>query len=63
METTMMTEHEAAQKLGISVVTLRAWRCTRRVSLKYYKVGRAVRYRESDLEAFIQSVATGESAQ
>jgi excisionase family DNA binding protein len=51
----LISEIEAAKYLGLCVATLRAWRCTRRVNLRYHKIGRAVRYRIEDLEAFIQS--------
>jgi excisionase family DNA binding protein len=53
----LVSESEAAQYLGICVATLRAWRSTRRVKLQYFKIGRAVRYRIEDLEAFLQSAA------
>ncbi|MFA6010352.1 MAG: helix-turn-helix domain-containing protein [Desulfobacteraceae bacterium] len=51
----ILTEKEAAKVLSLSVFTLRNRRCQRQKPdyLKYG--GRAVRYRRSDLEAFINS--------
>lgn len=51
----MMTTDEAAEYLGTTRPTLETWRCTKRVDLPYCKVGHAVRYRLSDLDAFIES--------
>ena len=48
-------EKRAAQILGVTAGTLSVWRCTRRYPLPYQKIGRAVRYRIADLEAFAQS--------
>lgn len=56
-KTQLINEVEAAKYLGLCVATLRAWRSTRRVNLRYHKIGRAVRYRIEDLEAFLQSSA------
>lgn len=44
---------EVAEILGVSVETLNVWRATKRYPLPYIKSGRLVRYRYSDLEAFI----------
>lgn len=44
---------EAARVLGIKKQTLDVWRCTGRYSIPFVKVGRLVRYRTSDLEAFL----------
>ena len=41
-----------AERLGISTTTLSTWRCTKRYALSYVKVGRLVRYRLADVEAF-----------
>ncbi|WP_035374579.1 helix-turn-helix domain-containing protein [Pseudoduganella violaceinigra] len=43
----------AALYLEVSEQTLAIWRCTKRYPLPYIKVGRLVRYRLSDLEAFL----------
>lgn len=51
----LVNDHEAATILGVAVQTLRIWRSTGRYALPFSKIGRTVRYRVSDLEAFIQS--------
>lgn len=50
----MLTEAEAAEVLGIRPQTLTAWRTLGRYNLPFAKIGRTVRYRRSDLEAFIE---------
>lgn len=47
----------AADFLGVKVQTLAAWRCTKRYPLPYVRVGRSIRYRESDLRAFLDARA------
>lgn len=49
----LVDENAVAIKLGVSRATLQAWRCTRRVNLPFIKVGRLVRYRQEDIDAFI----------
>jgi excisionase family DNA binding protein len=48
-----MSPDAAAAYLGIKVTTLAMWRSTKRYPLRYVKVGRYVRYRKSDLDAFL----------
>lgn len=55
----LRTEVESAQFLGVKPTTLQIWRCTKRYPLPYIKVGRLVRYRQSDLEAFLTSRTQG----
>ena len=45
---------EAAEILGVEKTTLEAWRC-RGGGPAFLKLGGAVRYRESDLQAFMES--------
>lgn len=45
----------AAEFLGLSATTLQIWRSVGRYDLRFVKLGRAVRYRKSDLEAWLQS--------
>jgi len=45
----------AANYLGVSPDTLAVWDCTKRYDLKPIKVGRAVRYRMSSLNEFLDS--------
>jgi len=49
----VLTPVEAADYLKMSPTTLAIWRCTKRYDLPYHKVGRKVRYRQSDLDAFL----------
>ena len=51
----LLTPHEVAEVLGVNVETLNVWRATQRYSLKYVKSGRLVRYRQQDVEDFIES--------
>ena len=51
---TVMTVGQAAEYLGLAVSTLNKWRCHGGGPV-YIKMGRAVRYRVKDLEAFITS--------
>lgn len=46
---------QTAGRLGVKESTLAVWRCTKRYDLPYVKVGRLIRYRTSDVEAFIES--------
>lgn len=50
----LLTRLEAAKYLGITEQTLAVWACTKRYDLAYVKVGRLVKYRLADLEAFIE---------
>jgi len=52
---TMLTEREAAARLGVTAGTLRVWRCTGRHAVPWFKIGRSVRYRAGELEQFIES--------
>jgi excisionase family DNA binding protein len=51
-----LTEHQVAQRLGLSVATLRAWR-HRGTGPRFLRFGRAVRYLQSDLDEFIRASA------
>lgn len=55
----LLTEAQAAEILGIKPQTLTVWRCTRRHELPHIKVGRAVRYRLSDLMTWLDERTTG----
>ncbi len=46
---------QAAEFLTVSVGTLEVWRSTKRYAIPYIKCGRLVRYRRSDLEAWLES--------
>lgn len=51
---TPLTTEQAAQVLGLKPTTLEVWRC-RGDGPAYLKLGRAVRYRREDLEAFLRA--------
>jgi excisionase family DNA binding protein len=50
----LITEREAAEQLAISVRTLRNWRFLGR-GPPHLKVGRLVRYRQSDLKSWLKT--------
>jgi len=52
-QTILLTRREAAAYLGVAEQTLAVWKCTGRRSLPFVKIGRLVRYRKADLDAFI----------
>ena len=56
-----LTEHEVAERLGLSVATLRAWRLKRR-GPRYVRFGRAVRYLARDIERFVDACAVDASS-
>lgn len=51
----LLDRKAAARYLGVSPGTLAVWDCTKRYDLKPIKVGRAVRYRLADLDAFLNA--------
>jgi excisionase family DNA binding protein len=51
----LLTTDEAAEFLGVSPGTLSVWRCVARYRLPFVKIGRNVRYDESDLVAWMES--------
>lgn len=53
-----LNSKQAGEYLHISDKTLAVWRCTKRYPLPYYKVGRLVQYKRSDLDAFIEAGRT-----
>jgi len=50
----LLTREQAAKYLGVAVSTLANWACTKKVNLTYVRLGRSVRYRLNDLDAFIE---------
>ena len=60
----LKSRKEAAIFLGISPQTLAVWACTRRYDLPWVKIGRCVKYRQCDLDDFIErNVVGGEMLQ
>jgi hypothetical protein len=51
----LLCRKRAAKYLNVSPGTLAVWDCTKRYNLNPLKVGRAVRYRRSDLDNFIMN--------
>ena len=51
----LVTRPEATKYLGLKPGTLEAWASRGTVNLPVIKLGRAVRYRKSDLDRFIES--------
>ena len=51
-----LTEREVAERLGLSVVTLRAWRL-RGKGPRFLRLGRSVRYLPSDVDDFVRASA------
>ena len=60
----LLDEKQAAEHLTVSPGTLSVWRSTGRYNLPFVKIGRMVRYRLSDLDAWIagRSRDTGATA-
>lgn len=50
----LFNQDQAAEYLGLKPETLATWRSTQRYHLPFIRVGRAVRYRLSDLESFLE---------
>ncbi|MBV7314754.1 helix-turn-helix domain-containing protein [Shewanella sp. NIFS-20-20] len=51
----LLNNSEAAAYLGVTEGTLTVWRSCGRYNLPFVKVGRLVRYRLTDLNAFLDS--------
>lgn len=51
----LLSRSEAAQYLGVSEQTLAVWASTNRYPLHFFKIGRLVKYKKSDLDLFINS--------
>ncbi len=52
--TSLLTRKAAAEFLGVKENTLAVWATTKRHPLPYIKVGRLVKYRLADLQAFLE---------
>jgi len=49
----LITPEQVSEQLGVTIGTLQLWRCTGRYNLPYIKAGRLVRYRQADIDEFI----------
>ena len=54
-EPELLTPDETAAILGVKAQTLSVWRCNKRYTLPYVKVGGRVFYDRADVVAFIAS--------
>lgn len=59
MNSVLLTTTQAAEYLNVSEGTLAVWRCTRTVNVPHVKIGRLVRYRKCDLDAYIEENLVG----
>ncbi len=57
----LVSEKEACKILDCRPNTLAVWRTNKRYDLPFYKIGRLVKYKISDLEEFIQENRKGGS--
>ena len=55
----LVSRQEAADILNVQPQTLAKWASTQRYALPYIKVGKAVRYRRSDLQQFMRRNTIG----
>ncbi len=55
----LLTTAQAAELLGLSETTLSTWRSTRRADVPYLKIGGRVRYKRSEVEAWVKSQRQG----
>ena len=58
--TELLTNEQAADYLGVTPRTLEVWRCTKRHVIAYIKVGRLVKYRRSELDAWLVAKTIGQ---
>jgi excisionase family DNA binding protein len=49
----LLSRAEAAAYLGVAKQTLAIWKCTKRQNLPCVKIGKLIKYRKIDLDAFI----------
>lgn len=59
IKSNLLNRTEAAFILGIKPQTLAVWKSNKRYNLPCIKVGRSVRYRKEDLEAFVTANVQG----
>ena len=59
----MISEEEAAKRIGIALVTLRRWRKEGKVddrpAIPFYKIGALFRYKVDDIDNYIKSCRVG----
>lgn len=62
-QTNLFDNEAAAAYLGVTPRTLEVWRCTKRHAIPYIKVGRLVKYRRADLDAWLAAQTVGAAAE
>ena len=55
----LLNNSEAAGHIGVTPRTLEVWRCTKRHAIPYIKVGRLVKYRQTDLDTWLAAQTVG----
>lgn len=55
----LATQEEAAALIKINASTLQKWRSTGENNIPFVKIGRSVRYRVSDLKAYVERHVRG----
>ena len=51
----LLDDHQASNYLGLKKGTLSVWRSTGRYQIPFVKIGSKVRYRQSDLDVWLES--------
>jgi predicted DNA-binding transcriptional regulator AlpA len=51
----LLSPRDVSEILGVSEETLSVWRCNKTYDIPYIKVGRLVKYKQSDIDSFIES--------
>lgn len=59
MQNKFFSRRALAEMLGVSESTLATWASTGRVNIPFVRVGRCVRYRTEDVEAFLAANTVG----
>lgn len=55
----LLTDAQVAEMIGVSVNTLSTWRCRNTYGLPFLKIGRRVRYKRSDVLAWLETRTRG----
>lgn len=55
----LLNEQQAAELLGVAPKTLAMWRSYRRPGPRFIRVGRLIKYRRRDLDAWLESRTEG----
>lgn len=58
----LRTRVQAAEYLGVATQTLAVWASTGRYDLPFIKVGRLAKYRQADLDAWLESRTATQTA-